>query len=779
MRCRFRLYGFCVCLATITIVAPGMLRAEPPATALDRMPNSIKGFVAKHCISCHGPMKQSGSLALHSIQAIADDRTTWESVLERVRANEMPPPKQPRPDAAERKSFLADLEGELAKVVCGGTVDPGRVTLRRLNRSEYNNTIRDLLALDFQPADGFPADDVGYGFDNIGDVLALSPLLLEKYLAAAEKIIDKAFTGELPPLPPKREFRLRDFEPLPKVAPFRDRGFVLSRDEATVAYKFPGDGDYTITLRANGLPIDKEPVKVVLKLDGSEFHKSELRPFVDGKGFGQREVTLKTTAGPHKLSIAIANPKANTDENEADSAKKERAIVVGALEVQGPLVTNERIMPEAYRRIMIAKPGQQGMTRTDAARKIIENFARRAFRRPARSDEVARFLKLVDMVEGNGESFEKGIQLACQAILVSPHFLFKVENDKKLVDKPFSISEHELAVRLSYFLWSSMPDDELFKLAEKGSLRKELEPQVRRMLRDPKARALGENFAGQWLQIRNLKTVQPDARLFPGFDDSLRNAMFQETALFFAAIVQEDRNILDFLDADFTFLNERLAKHYGIAGVKGDEFRRVSLKGTPRAGILTQASVLTVTSNVTRTSPVKRGKYIMENLLNAALPPPPPDAGELSEEKNAVESASLRQRMEVHRTKAECAVCHQRMDPIGFAFENFDAIGAWRVKDGKFDIDPSGELPDGRRFSDPAELRRILRADHMRFRRCLVDKIMTYALGRGVESADRCAVELATSQVRQKQDKFSELVLAVVNSEPFQKRNPVSTGKAK
>jgi hypothetical protein len=314
-------------------------------------------------------------------------------------------------------------------------------------------------------------------------------------------------------------------------------------------------------------------------------------------------------------------------------------------------------------------------------------------------------------------------------------------------------------------------------LADRGALRRQIEPQVQRMLKDPKIRALADNFAGQWLQIRNVQSATPDAKVFPQFDEPLRAAMMQETTLFFEAMVREDRSLLDFLDADFTYLNERLAKHYGIAGVKGEQFRRVSLQGTPRAGIMTQASILTVTSNVTRTSPVKRGKFIMESLLNADVPPPPPGVPELSEAKEAVAGGSLRQRMEAHRVNPDCAVCHQKMDPIGFAFENFDAIGSWRPKDGAFEIDPSGTLPDGRTFRDPAELRKLLREKPDGFRRCLAEKLLTYALGRGVERADRRILDQICEQTRQGQDKLSALVLAIVNSEPFQMRPPSQSGK--
>jgi mono/diheme cytochrome c family protein len=759
--------------------------ATAPVAPVTVFTQVVRPFLAKHCVSCHGPMKQSGSLALHdkSADSVQDDRPMWESMLEKLKASEMPPPKKPQPTADEKKAVVAWIEAALAQSKCTGPVDPGRVTLRRLNRAEYNNTIRDLLGLDVQPAEDFPADDVGYGFDNIGDVLALSPLLLEKYLAAAEKIVEKAFAGELPPIPPTKRWFSFELKVSQKDPPAKERGRALSSEgDFSISHNFPKDGDYAIRFRGYGQQVGGERVRYAVRLDGDEVRRGEVRAS-EPRFPTTQELRTRVKAGEHQVAIAFLNPY--SDPKIDDAQKRDRQLVVQGVEIQGPLLDMVRLPTEAYKRILVAQPGP-GLSDREAARRIVENLTRKAFRRPPTADEVERFIKLYELAREQGDDFEKGIQLAVQAILVSPHFLFKVEHDRPTPNppptggggqggRPFPISEFELATRLSYFLWSSMPDDELLRLAERGQLRKELEPQVRRMMTDPKVRALGANFAGQWLQIRNLQSINPDPKQFPKFDEALRSAMIRETELFFEAMVKEDRNILDFLDADFTFVNERLAKHYGISGVRGEEFRRVSLKGTPRAGILTQASILTVTSNPTRTSPVKRGKFILESLLNAPPPPPPPDVPELTEEPQAILSGSLRQRMELHRTKPDCAVCHAKMDALGFAFENFDAVGAWRAKDGSFPIDPSGTLPDGRSFKDPAELRAILRGNHEQFRRCLVEKMLTYALGRGVENADRCAVDKVCEQVAGRQDRFSGLVLAVVQSEPFQMRTP-STG---
>lgn len=753
----------------------GPVRGEPPPA--QSYSQAIQPLLTRYCVSCHGSEKQSAAIALHDkkFESVEADRVLWDSVLQRLMLHEMPPKGKPQPSAEERRTAVAWLKAELSKTNCQKPSDPGRVTLRRLNRAEYNNTIRDLLALDFQPAEDFPSDDVGYGFDNIADVLALSPLLLEKYLTAAESITERAFQGQLPPLPPKREVRAREFRGTATFSPTPERLMKMTGGELKLEHEFPRDGEYLILYRALGVPIEREAVRLSLKIDGVEQHKSNLKPYAPGRFPDDREITLRVPAGKHVLSISTIEPEPKPKDKDQAATKevenKRQAMVLGNLEIRGPLVPMVKAMPEAYRRIMVASPGGV-LSKQDCAKRIVENFARKAYRRPPTADEVGRLVRLVEKAWERGDDFDHGIQLAVQAMLVSPHFLFKVENDPKSGQQPHPISDHELATRLSYFLWSSCPDEELSRVADSGQLRAQLVDQVRRMLRDPKVRALADNFAGQWLQIRNLKAAAPDAKLFPQFDESLRSAMMQETTLFFESMVRDDRNLLDFLDADFTFLNERLAKHYGIPDVKGGQFRRVSLQGTKRAGILTHGSVLTVTSNVTRTSPVKRGKFILESVFNTEPPPPPPDVPELSETPEAAASASLRQRLELHRSKSECAVCHQKMDPLGIAFENFDAIGSWRTKDGAFKIDPSGELPDGRRFDGAAELRAILRQNSDAFRRCLAEKLLIYGLGRGLAPTDRCAVDRICDRTKQKQDKISELIFAIVDSEPFQYRNP-------
>jgi hypothetical protein len=599
-------------------------KKEPAGPTAD-FAKDIQPILTKYCTTCHGgPKPKAGmSLVFKSMTEAGRKLQTWEKVAEQLRAGEMPPSGRPKPSAQEQELLVGWLHNDMMGGNCTGPRDAGRVTIRRLNKAEYNNTIRDLLFINnFTPADDFPSDDVGYGFDNIGDVLSLSPLLLEKYLAAAEKASRLAFEN------PDSRSRL----------------------------------------------------------------------------------------------IAFANGKAK---------------------------------------------------KIDKAQAILDRFVSRAYRRPPESGEVARLLRFVELAEQNGQSFEQGLELAFQAALVSPHFLFRVEmdrnNPKKEPNASKPISAHELASRLSYFLWSTMPDDELFQLANKDSLRAQLEPQVRRMLKDPRSRALTDNFAGQWLQLRSLAGAQPDPKLFPTFNEPLRKAMLEETERFFDAIVKEDRSIMEFLDADFTFVNEALATHYGIPGIKGPEFQRVRLDPNKRGGILTHASILTVTSNPTRTSPVKRGKWILENMLDAPPPPPPPDVPEFEENPKELKG-SLRERMEEHRSKPICAACHQRMDPLGFAFENYDAIGAWRDKDGNFAIDASGTLPSGQSFKGARELSAILKAREPEFRRCLAEKMLTYALGRGLEYYDKCALDDICTAVAKGENRFSSLVIAIAKSEPFQLR---------
>lgn len=771
--CRTSVAVSVVILLSAVTWPPEARTADP--SGRDVFSGTIQPFISSHCAICHGAKKQNGELnlmAYGNAAAVAKDRATWQSVLGRLRDQEMPPAHAKQPTNAERQAAInaisAILENDRPT-----TNTLGRVTARRLNRAEYNNTVRDLFGIDLRPADDFPADDIGYGFDNIGDVLSLSPLLMEKYLSAADQILDKVFAVEVVKERGQHwQGWDRKFESTVKteiVPPEGPARILLSGGEISRSHLFDLAGEYSIRVKAFGRPAGDEPPRMALRIDDREFKTFDVKTAEPGRG-AVYDARVQFTIGEHRLAVGFLNPL--TDPKPDDPKQRERGVGIEFVEFRGPLVLPPPRRTDAFVRLMANLPAA-GLSEIQCARRNLAPFVRRAYRRPATAAEIDALLKLVSLAAKHGDSFEHGMKLALKAVLVSPNFLFRLEKETKTAEPP-PISDLELASRLSYFLWSSTPDDDLLRLAEANKLRlgDTLSHQVRRLLGDTKARALADNFAGQWLLTRNLKTAMPDRGLFPGFDDGLRDAMAQETSLFFDAIVHEDRSVFDLIDADFTFVNERLAKHYGIPGVKGPEFRKVSLAGTARAGVLTHGSVMTVTSNPTRTSPVKRGKFILENILGTEVPPPPPDAGELSEDKEKVLSGSLRRRMEQHRENPSCASCHQRMDPLGFAFENFDAVGSWRTKDGNFAIDSSGTLPDGRGIKDPADLRQVLRDRGDQFRRCLAEKMLTYAVGRGLEPYDRPAVEDIRRQLTAGQDRFSALVLAVVQSGPFQMRMP-------
>ncbi|HZQ45731.1 MAG TPA: DUF1592 domain-containing protein, partial [Verrucomicrobiae bacterium] len=629
------------------------------------------------------------------------------------------------------------------------------------------------VGIDFQPADDFPADDVGYGFDNIGDVLSLSPLLMEKYMAAAGKIMDAAIiTGPSTNGPVKR-FAAAEMQCTAEGGKHGDSGRLLATEgEVYTNYVCSKPGEYILRVRAFGQQAGPDPARMEIRVDGHAIRVVDVT--VDESHPRVYKVRTQLPAGEKRVSAAFINDYYKPEDPEPEN--QDRNLVVDYLEIVGPIEPNPQ--PESYRRIFIRQPTPR--TKDGTAREIIGNFARRAYRRPVTADEVGRLLRIFQMVEKDGGTFEAGIKLALQAVLVSPNFLFRGELQAE-PDNPQSIhpvNEYALASRLSYFLWSSMPDEELFALAAKGALRKNLETEVQRMLKDPKAHALVENFADQWLQIRNLAMMTPDKEAFPEFDEELRSAMAGETERFFEFIMKQNRSILEFIDADYTFLNERLARHYGINGVKGNGFQRISLKGSQRGGLLTQASILTITSTPTRTSPVKRGKWVLENILGAPPPPPPPNVPALKEGKEAVLTGTMRQRMEQHRVDPVCASCHARMDPIGFGFENYDGIGAWRSKDGEFPIDAAGKLFSGEAFEGAGGLKTILqKRKREQFVRCLSEKMLTYALGRGLEHYDKCAVDKITKNLGRDGYRFSSLVAEVVKSVPFEKRRGETTNE--
>lgn len=758
-------------LTLVLLSVAGVLQAAEsvvdPALA-EAFGGQVKPFLKTYCTHCHGGKEPKADLALDKyadLASAAKDRDVWERVLDNVRDGLMPPDPETKPDQAERDAVADWIEKQFVEIDCG-VKDPGRVTIRRLNRTEYNNTIRDLCGVDFRPADDFPADDVGYGFDNIGDVLSMPPILLEKYLDAAEQIVDKAIYVHGPEKTPLHRFDAADGEH--EGGNKRGSGWAFpSSGQVYVDFKFPAPGLYALRGKAWGQQAGDEPARMEFRLNGKRIHVADVTA-VDGDS-KTYETQVRIGRGKKRFGLAFINDY--YDPKAADPKQRDRNLFIDSLEIQGPLDGPPPALPESHKQIIFVKPGKND--HKECAERVLKVFASRAFRRRATPDEVARLAKFVEQAEKNGDSFERGIQVAMEAVLISPHFLFRVETDQE-PNNPKAIhpiNQFELAVRLSYFLWSSMPDDDLFRLAAQGKLRGPgvLESEVRRMLKDPKARALVENFAGQWLEIRRLKSMTPDPKLFPKFNEELRQAMLKETELFFASVMNDDRSVLDLVDADYTFLNEPLARHYGILGVTGPEFRRVKLEDPDRGGLLTQASVLTVTSNPTRTSPVKRGKWILEELLNSPPPPPPPNVPELKEGGKAL-TGTLRERMVQHRANPSCASCHERMDSLGFGLENFDAVGAWRDRDGAYPIDASGTLPDGSSFKRPSELKQILKRRKDDFARCLTEKMLTYALGRGLEYYDKCAVDEIAAKLAKNDYKFSTLILEIVGSDPFQLR---------
>ena len=754
--------------------------AQTGAKKNDAVEKVIAPFVAKHCVQCHGPKKKNAGLALHIYtdeKSILKDRKKWHEVVRMVHGSEMPPEKQPRPDLKDSEAFLKAINDIFVVADTTGKRDPGRVTMRRLNRTEYNNTIRDLVGVDFKLADDFPSDDVGHGFDNIGDVLTVSPLLMERYLAAAETITQQAILVGDPPKPPTRTVSARFTEPAGNPDKFgRFRAVTKTKVPLHTQYNLTQSGEFKARVRGYGQQLGNEPVKLAILMDGKEIKTFEVKS-KNPKESQAYEVTLPLTKGPHRMAAVLLN----------EDEKGERAMQVEMLQLEGPLDTR----PPSHVKIMKHK---EGADKTEAAREILTRFATHAYRRPVTKYEVDRLLKFVDIAEKNKDHWEAGIQLALQAVLCSPKFLFRVELDHRPDSADaHPIDEFQLASRLSYFLWSTMPDAELFELAAKKQLHANIKPQVDRLLKDPKAYALVENFAVQWLQLRLLKNHSPDSKLFPDFDEPLRNSMIRETELFFEAIMREDRSILDLIDSNFTFMNARLARHYGIAdtngnrlyqkaitkpgtvfqpkfggGRKNDEFLRVTFADDEHGGLLTQASILTITSNPTRTSPVKRGKWVLEQILGTPPPPPPPNVPEL-EEKGELKG-TLRERMEQHRKNPSCAGCHARMDPPGFAFENFNAIGKFRAKDGEFPIDPSGTLPSGQSFKGPKELKQILMGKKDLFSRTLTEKMVIYGIGRGLEFYDKPAVDKIVSALSKNDFRFSTLVVEITQSEPFRMR---------
>ncbi len=801
----------------------------------------VQPFFANHCYECHNEERRTSNLdlgAYDTAASLTNDRPRLKRILERLSAGEMPPAQMPRPKQAELVPVIEWLTQQLGvsqtRNDSGIVTKPeektsGPVTVRRLNRVEYDNTVRDLLGVDRHSSDDFPQDDSGYGFDNIGDVLSISPVLMEKYLAAAEKISRTAIFGNESIKPTLERLRSGERNQKPQLTPLTDYDVtgVSMPNSFHSTYRFPVDAEYVLRVNLGGeRPPGSEALQLSLWIDGKLSQEMQVDPatiasFVSASEPQQlwgvkREFKVTLSAGDHWIAVAIphlyeglpasyngpnpskrpvppplvfrtprdATPMEIEERRKAFEKKQAEKIPansarIGSVELGGPYVAAKGPSIESPKKVY-ACGHLNGHHQKSCARVIVQSLAHRAYRRPVTPTEITGLTNLVSQVQRDTGSFEDGLAVAIQAMLLSPHFLFRIESQPvalRSAKSTSSLSQHELASRLSYFLWSSMPDDALLAAADRGRLARPeiLAAQVRRMLLDPKASALIDNFGGQWLQTRKLESVKPDHKKFPDFDEYLRLSMKRETELFIESILREDRSILDYIDADYSYVNERLARFYGLANVQGPDFRKVQFAhNAQRGGLLTQASVLTISSYANRTSPVLRGKWVLENLVGAPPPPPPPDVPNLDEAKIGTTS-SMREQLEQHRKNAICSSCHSRMDPLGFGLENFDAVGAWRAKDGDFPINATGTLPDGRSFTGPEGLKSILKAQPDAFTETLTRKMLIYALGRGLEPSDNGAVKEIVKKVAADNYRFSSLILGIVNSEPFQRRRGESS----
>ena len=818
----------CLCLILVFILiafaaTPG--EETPAGFAQEGLP-----FMKTYCFSCHAGDAPAAELALNVFSddlSLIENRDVWDRVLDMVATGYMPPAEsEHQPTMEESEAFVAHVEAIFEHADRTAKPDPGRITVRRLNKVEYRNTVRDLLGVDFDPTENFPADDVGHGFDNIGDVLTMSPLLMERYLEAAEAIATRVILVDPPP-PSKRYQRGSRLDPRHDDVP--DIRFRLLDPTATEAWKsgpfttgasyfkmFPDEEIlYKATLYVepdsgpsvaetetdNETPIaeaeSQTPVEVALFIQGKALEEvsppealarlAGVDPAADNrikilKTFEITSRNPKKTQTVEVLVTGIPNiERAGIAMVKRTAGEASAKLQIRTLWAEGPLDTR----PDTQLEILACTPD---IPQVEQTREVLTRLLRRGYRRPPTEGEIEQLVQFVGAIQADGAKWEAAIQQAIKVILCSPKFLFRLElDDRPQRPDPYPIDEFQLASRLSYFLWSSMPDDALFELAAENRLTDTLEAQVKRMLADPKATELARHFGSQWLQIQRIATVTPDKERFPTFGRRLRAAMLKETELFVESIFREDQSVLDLLDADYTFLNKELANHYGIAdtkgnwmyqektvpggeAIKGKEFQRVALQGASRGGILTHASVLTVTSNPTRTSPVKRGRWVLEQVLGSPPPPPPPDVPELEEEHDAVIGTTLRERLEQHREDPACANCHAKMDPIGFALENYNAIGAFRTKEGELEIDTTAELPDGTAFDGIADLKQILKDRKHQFVRCLTEKMLTYALGRGLEYYDRATVDQIVAHLESEGYRSSVLIAEIVKSDPFRLR---------
>ena len=774
-------------------------RASASESAPVMAPDAQRALIDKYCVTCHSARLKTGGLVLEGIDTAHPEARAdaWEKVARKLHAGTMPPARQPRPARAEVDQLAASIEQALDNAAAK-TPNPGRPAIHRLNRVEYVNAIRDLLSLEIDGKALLPGDDSGFGFDNIADVLTVTPGLLDRYLSVARKVAKLAI-GDATVKPVVETvvrlpvFLLQD-DRMHDELPFGSRGGAVGK------HNFPLDGDYvlkvylqrgTMSGAVRGLTEDNQ---VDIRLDGERL-KFVLVPKAGPRGYevadtsAPLEARIHVAAGQHSIGIALLKgttmvegwgparmPVGSTSFAQVDRTSQDGGVIdmgIDSVTVEGPFNGAAPMDTAARRAIFVCRPVRA--TEEEAcARRIFSTLARRAYRRPVTPEDVTTLMSFYKTGRAEG-SFDQGVQFGLERLLVAPDFLFRLEGSRAKV-KPGTIhplDDFELASRLSFFLWSSIPDKALLDLAALGRLKDPvvMEQQIQRLLRDEKAAAFRSNFFGQWLYTRNVAQVTPDPTNYPEFDDNLRAAFQTETDMFLASQIREDRSVVELLTANYTFANERLARHYGIPNVYGSHFRRVTLPDDTRAGLLGQGSVLTVTAYATRTSPVLRGKWLMQNILGT--PPPPPPANVPPLENTKIEG-TLRQRMELHRKNPVCATCHSQIDPLGFALENFDAIGRFRTMDGKAPVDASGVLPDGTKFDGPAAFRKVLLEQRASYISTLTEKLMTYGLGRGVEPYDMPAVRKVVRDAAAKDYRWSALILGIVRSTPFQMRRSES-----
>jgi cytochrome c5 len=799
-----------VCSLEAFQAAPSSPVAASRASAEASPSSNDRQLLDKYCVTCHNQKLRTGGLSLDGAaltdRDVAAASATWEKVVKKLRSGAMPPAGAPRPDRQVLGSFAASLESVLDRAAAAAP-EPGRVPAHRLNRVEYVNAVRDLLALDIDGAALLPPDPSGYGFDNIGDILSMSPALLERYMTAAGTITRLA-VGDAG-IPPTTQAYTIPYTKWQDERASEDLPFG-SRGGLAVRHYFPLDGEYLIKIvlqRAyqNQIRGLNERNQIELRLD-----KRLLKQFAVGAD-GPRgawaavtaptmyeqtaddgfEVRVTVKAGTRLIGAAFLKETAEPEgvlepatgvSTLSYSRDRNALMALDRIEISGPYHPITPKDTPSRRRIFVCHPGtgarsvrlQPDPTEQQCAHQIIASLARRAFRRPVVEADLEPLMALYREKRGSG-GFEAGIAAALRGILIDPEFLFHIERDPSTVapGAVYAVGDVELASRLSFFLWSSIPDEPLLKLAEAGALHDPavLQAQAARMLRDDRANAFISNFFGQWLLVRNVRTRAPDPGAFPDFDENLREAMQKETELFVSSQVREDRSVVDLIAANYTFVNDRLAEHYGIPNIHGSHFRRVTLADARRGGLLGQASILMATSYPNRTSPTQRGLFVLDSLLGAPPPPPPPNVPSLPDDNGEHgRIATMRERMDRHRTNRVCASCHARMDPLGFALENFDGVGTWRAVEGEKPVDASGTLPDGTRFDGPNGLRAILLNRRDEFVQTAAEKLLTYALGRGLESYDAPAVRAITREAAASDSRWSSLVAGIVKSTPFRMR---------